>query len=343
MVDLTSAQSATKFTVLQSVVLHRANMTPNRVCCQHACNLQAARPFQASTKHPRCTSKFNCFAVQAAHNKHETLRQCVTQRAFAALLALSLSANPAFVASVAAAPAVPSASLEASSSTDSSDSTTPIYFGNGCFWGRQKDFVDVEKALGREGGKISAITGYAGGAKGAGPGDKVCYYYGAKPTQYEELGHAEVVQMELRGESAQTRRQMEAFADTYFGQFRKTPFGMMRLDPQDSGPAYRNVIGIPRGIDSPLFQVLKERNKNGMELIPSDGNDFERGKAKDTDQINVVYIVDSDKLPFYRAEQYHQFHNGIGKAFSKEYTVDLKRALANNGRIGPTGCPEVRF
>lgn len=218
------------------------------------------------------------------------------------MLALSLSANPAFAA------AAPSASSEASS-TDSSDNSTPIYFGNGCFWGRQKDFVDVEKALGREGGKISAITGYAGGAKGAGrflmtrpyfffvhvdlqlknghvlpanhscvllvyvcwqtvhperltpvtagPGDKVCYYYGAKPTQYEELGHAEVVQMELRGESAQTRRQMEAFADTYFGQFRKTPFGMMRLDPQDSGPAYRNVIGIPKGIDSPLFQVLK--------------------------------------------------------------------------------------
>ena len=91
----------------------------------------------------------------------------------------------------------------------------------------------------------------------AGPGDKVCYYYGPKQAVYEELGHAEVVQMERRGESAQTRRQMEAFADTYFGQFRKTPFGMMRLDPQDAGPAYRNVIGIPKGVDSPLFQVLK--------------------------------------------------------------------------------------
>lgn len=100
----------------------------------------------------------------------------------------------------------------------------------------------------------------------AGPGDKVCYYYGAKPTQYEELGHAEVVQMELRGESAQTRRQMEAFADTYFGQFRKTPFGMMRLDPQDSGPAYRNVIGIPNGTDSPLFQVLKVINIQSLSL-----------------------------------------------------------------------------
>ena len=65
--------------------------------------------------------------------------------------------------------------------------------------------------------------------------------------------------MELRGGSGQTRRQMEAFADTYFGQFRKTPFGMMRLDPQDSGPAYRNVIGIPKGTESPLFEVLKVR------------------------------------------------------------------------------------
>ena len=63
---------------------------------------------------------------------------------------------------------------EASSSADSSDATTPIYFGNGCFWGRQKDYVDVEKALGREGGSISAITGYAGGAKGAGTAQRKC-------------------------------------------------------------------------------------------------------------------------------------------------------------------------
>ena len=43
----------------------------------------------------------------------------------------------------------------------------------------------------------------------------------------------------------------------YFGQFRKTPFGMLRLDPQDAGPGYRNVIGIPGGITSPLFRVLQ--------------------------------------------------------------------------------------
>ena len=166
-------------------------MTSNSLC-QHTCNLTAPRPFQASTKHPRRVSSFR-FPVQASQGQNDTLRswqlhiafleaggdssvailrvtccrQSFTKHAVAAMLALSLSANPAFAASVTARGAS-SASAEASSSADSSDNTTPIYFGNGCFWGRQKDFVDVEKALGREGGKISAITGYAGGAKGAG-------------------------------------------------------------------------------------------------------------------------------------------------------------------------------
>lgn len=34
------------------------------------------------------------------------------------------------------------------------------------------------------------------------------------------------------------------------------------------------------------------------------------------DLLNVVWVVDSDKLPFYRAERYHQFHHGLGKLFS---------------------------
>jgi len=42
---------------------------------------------------------------------------------------------------------------------------------------------------------------------------------------YEHLGHAEVVQLELAGDS---QAEMAAFADTYFSQFVKTPFGMMR-------------------------------------------------------------------------------------------------------------------
>ena len=45
---------------------------------------------------------------------------------------------------------------------------------------------------------------------------------------YEKLGHAEVVQLELHGEGSAAEQQMAAFADTYFSQFVKTPFGMMR-------------------------------------------------------------------------------------------------------------------
>ena len=52
-----------------------------------------------------------------------------------------------------------------------------VFFGNGCFWGRQKDFVDVEMTqLGRTPSSISAVAGYAGGPYTARDG-RVCYYY----------------------------------------------------------------------------------------------------------------------------------------------------------------------
>ncbi len=42
----------------------------------------------------------------------------------------------------------------------------PLYFGNGCFWGRQKDYVDTErKVLGRAPEQVTAVVGYAGGKK----------------------------------------------------------------------------------------------------------------------------------------------------------------------------------
>lgn len=72
-----------------------------------------------------------------------------------------------------------------------------VYFGNGCFWGRQKDFVDTERSLGRvDPAEISSVVGYAGGAR-EGPDGKVCYYYSDPRTIYEKLGHAEVVQVAL--------------------------------------------------------------------------------------------------------------------------------------------------
>ena len=48
-------------------------------------------------------------------------------------------------------------------------------------------------------------------------------------------GHAEVVQLELSDESTS---EFAAFADKYFDQFVKTPFGMMRQVPSQTTIAY---------------------------------------------------------------------------------------------------------
>jgi hypothetical protein len=69
---------------------------------------------------------------------------------------------------------------------------TPIYFGNGCFWGRQKDFVDTEMKMGRDVMSSTAVVGYAGGQENT---KDTCYYYNAPGTLYERQGHAEVVQV----------------------------------------------------------------------------------------------------------------------------------------------------
>lgn len=47
----------------------------------------------------------------------------------------------------------------------------------------------------------------------------VCYYYGKRETVYEDLGHAEVVQLDL---TSNPEKEMEMFANTYFQQFKKT-------------------------------------------------------------------------------------------------------------------------
>lgn len=66
--------------------------------------------------------------------------------------------------------------------------------GNGCFWGRQKDFVDVEReSLKRAPEQVSAVVGYAGGRQ-TGPDGRICYYYGPgaphpKPSLHRHQQH----------------------------------------------------------------------------------------------------------------------------------------------------------
>lgn len=206
---------------------------------------------------------------------------------------------------------------------------------------RQYDFVNAEKAMGRSPEQLSAVAGYGGGRRvSTSPDGRVCYYYARDSSVYEGLGHAEVVQVELDPNERQAA-QFRAFAQTYFKQFRRTPFGMIRQDPQDAGPGYRNVVGIPGGTSSPLFKILEEENVNGMRLVAGAGGDFDaRGKPLEDDEINTVWVLDSTVLPFNRAEKWHQFHSGLGHPFPKSYTQELKQQVAKTGKIDPTGCPE---
>jgi hypothetical protein len=124
-----------------------------------------------------------------------------------------------------------------------------------------------------------------------------------------------------------------AFAGEYFSQFVATSEGMSRKDPQDKGPGYRPVVGIPGGVDGALFPLLQAANVHGMQLVPGTGDG-------DGDRVNQVHVYDSGAFPFHQAEVYHQFHNGIGfETFPAEYTEDLKRELFLAGALQQTGCP----
>jgi len=266
-----------------------------------------------------------------------------------AFLVESSAAAPALLADSDAASASASAFATSASAAFELAEAAPgaeIYFGNGCFWGRQHEFVETERAtLGRSDDEVTSLVGYAGGFSTKGPDGKVCYYYGSPDTVYERLGHGEVVRTTLSdGDAAAATRDLRAFSRTYFKNFKKVRgLGMSRLDPQDAGAGYRNMIGLPGGMDSPLMRVIEEENVNGMKLLRGEGNRAgERGKPTEDDVFNAVWIYDSNDLPFYAAEVYHQFHDGLGYRFPEEYTVELKKKAMKRGLVRETGCPEMR-
>ena len=63
---------------------------------------------------------------------------------------------------------------------------------------------------------------------------------------------------------------------------------------------------------------------------------------RDIAKMDLVYMQDSNKLPFYQAEKYHQFHDGIGVPFPASYH-NLKADLEKNGKLQSTGSPESSF
>lgn len=77
----------------------------------------------------------------------------------------------------------------------------------------------------------------------------------------------------------------------------------------DRGSEYRNLVGVPGGKDSPYAKLLVDAS-----LKTGDKLDFAVGKGDDKDLPKVSFIMDSEKFPFYVAEQYHQVrYNSIDR------------------------------
>jgi hypothetical protein len=174
---------------------------------------------------------------------------------------------------------------------------------------------------------------------------QVCYIHGSPPdklpsptnTNYEDpaKNYAESVQIML--DAGQEVAQFDALVATYFEDtFVANEDGtmMMRGDPSDVGPPYRNVIGIPGGMGGLLFPRIEQANLHCMELREGSG-------VRDLVDEGIVYIYDSIKFPFYRGEQYHMFHPNLvlERDLPAYYMTDAKQLVQERGWIEPT-CSE---
>ncbi|CAB9517583.1 expressed unknown protein [Seminavis robusta] len=207
------------------------------------------------------------------------------------------------------------------------DELIEVWFGCGCFWHVQHEFVEAErKILGRSDKELTARAGYAGGKAGAKDG-KVCYHNAAQVSDYGSLGHAEVVSLKIPTSS------FPDFVAEYTALFNKDGYRPDQF--QDTGPEYRNLVGFPGGVNSPLAKQLVEVSaKNGDKL------DFAKGKGDDSDARALVFVMDSDVFPVFVAEQYHQFHDGFnfGENYPNSYN-GLASTLAKEGSLGESKCP----
>mmetsp|Transcript_41229 Transcript_41229/g.76690 ORF Transcript_41229/g.76690 Transcript_41229/m.76690 type:complete len:298 (-) Transcript_41229:181-1074(-) len=208
------------------------------------------------------------------------------------------------------------------------DSNVNIYVGQGCFWHVQHEVVKQEASdLGRQPAEITALTGYAGGKEVGGNGE-VCYHNMAMAPDYGRMGHTEVVNVSV------PESKVGNFAKAYFDAASKYPFG--RADPQDRGTEYRSAIGIPGGMDGPLFKEVDVANAGRLELVRGQGNDA------DTVGTKKVWIYDSNEFPFHQGEIYHQFHDDMLERYSQGYHK-LKKTLVDQGTIQKVACPEMGF
>jgi len=208
------------------------------------------------------------------------------------------------------------------------ESSVDIFLGQGCFWHVQNEVVKKEMSfLNRSGSAVTALAGYAGGNE-VGKGNTVCYHNMAFAPDYGQMGHTEVVNVNV------PESKLGEFAKEYLDDAARLRGG--RHDPQDRGTEYRSAIGLPGGMDSPLFKSIEAANNGRLELVAGKGNDA------DTVNTKKVWVYDSNKYPFHQGEVYHQFHDDMQDRYSQDYHK-LKDVLIASGKIAKVDCPEVGF
>ncbi|KAL7500585.1 hypothetical protein ACHAWT_011217 [Skeletonema menzelii] len=242
------------------------------------------------------------------------------------VLSEDVATRRSFLAGLATASLATVATSYPSTASAADEELIDCYFGCGCFWHVQHEFVEAErKILGRSDDQITSRAGYAGGKAGALDG-KVCYHNAGNIADYGKLGHAEVVSMRIPSSK------FYDFAVEYFKLFDKDGFRPDQFG--DRGTEYRNLVGIPGGKSSPLAELLVKAS-----VATGDKLDFAVGKGDDRDLPKVSFIMDTAEYPSFVAEQYHQFHDGFafGENYNQSYN-SLASAFAKKGEYFGT-CP----
>jgi len=209
------------------------------------------------------------------------------------------------------------------------DDLVEVYFGVGCYWHIQHEFVQAERdILERTDRQLTSRAGYAGGTR-LGPEGRVCYHNFQGIADYGKLGHAEVVGVKIPEDKIQE------FSNLYFGLFDSNTGE--RVDPQDRGAEYRSLIGLPRGTNHPMYAAVEA-------AATAEGFHLETGKGNDPDTLGnnkLVYVYDSNKYPFHQAEVYMQFRDDFqSPPYGKDYHKLVELAL-EDGRIIGQGCPDT--
>eukprot|EP01035_Chromulina_nebulosa_P017363 gene17363-22911_t len=203
-----------------------------------------------------------------------------------------------------------------------------LYFGVGCFWHVQHEFISWERELlSRSDDQLSSIVGYAGGLDKS---DPVCYHNLQSIGDYGRKGYSEAVELNLPADK------IVDFTKKYISLFGSD---LERPDKGDRGPEYRSVLGIPKGINNELYPLIKKTiEASGLKAVEGNGNDA------DTLFKKLIWIMDSESFPFKQAEIYHQFHDGFmpGEQYPEKYNALVKNSL-KAGRIHRIQCPDINI